>query len=86
MTEPFQPDPEVPNLDANPEVPPRETLPDGIALVVTAITSLDGGVNGANPYIELRITDVGDGVIQYILSDRETGTQQEFVVTVTAVA
>ena len=76
---------EIAMLDANPDVLPREELPDGVALVSGAITASDGGVNGLNPYQRLAITDMGGGEIQFILTDRETGNQQEFLVTVYAV-
>lgn len=73
---------EVAGLTDPTRVPPRAELVDGLDLVAGAIASLDGGVNGLNPYQGLGIRAVQQGELEYTLTDRETGDVQRFRVTI----
>lgn len=76
---------EIAGIGANPDIPPRPELPVGIPLIAGAIASADGGVNGLNPYIVLRITVNEDDTLTYVLEDRETLEQTSYLVTITEV-
>jgi hypothetical protein len=73
---------EIARLDASSLVPDRPDLPDGVELVRLAIASLDGGVNGSNPYKTLSIAALPDGSLDYSLTDRDSGEVQHFAVTI----
>jgi len=74
---------EVAKLDAAEDVPPKVELPRGQELIAGIIASVNGGVNGLNPYVALTVTDNGDGTLDYTLTDRDGGDTATWLVTIT---